>query len=255
MGYSDDVSNSKAYSDNEDVLKAKASPEVKHNNSKLPRKDQKARRKGKQIGRKGGRAMSVTKLNAINAAEHEAAEQEAMQKRERLLIRAMIGGFLLLVLGLARQHNPDDNPNGLNNQGDPSLRGSPSLEWQGDRPNMAQHLTLETENSEDFHTKSILDSTEEDEKYDQYMDLVDNNENSNSTVSDNSQDAGEAEPETLDEQPNYSESNAEDVSTESEDVTIESQDTVVEERPSGDERYKVDPIEGRLQTVEGDGGN
>lgn len=235
-----------AYSD--DVLKAKASPPPKTAKPRT-REDERARRKGMQSNPNGGKrrsAMSVTMVSAINAAEQEAAELEAMKKRERLLIRAMIGGFLLLVLGLARQHNPDDH--GLDQQGlggDGSLRGSPSLEWQGDRPNMAQHLTLESENSaEEVHTKSILESPE-DKKYEQYVDLVDYDNNS-SAASGNSQDA---DAETAGE---VDESNAEHVSTESEESTIESQEEF-EEKASGEEEFPVDPLESRLEAAEGDG--
>jgi len=250
-----------AYSD--DVLKAKASPNVK-NSKPRTREDERSRRKVKlNNGGKRKSAMSVTMVAAINAAEQEAAELEAMQKRERLLIRAMIGGFLLLVLGLARQHNPDDH--GLNQQGiggdvDGSLRGSPSLEWQGDRPNVAQHLTLETENSQDVHTKSISSesSSPKDAKYDKYMDLVDlDDNNNNSRASGNSQDATDAaDAETVDELDESESFNIEDVSTESEDMTIQSLDEI-EEKSLGDEveeeEYPVDELDGRVETAEGDG--
>ncbi|KAL3930248.1 MAG: hypothetical protein SGBAC_011847 [Bacillariaceae sp.] len=235
-----------AYSD--DVLKAKASPPPKTAKPRT-REDERARRTGMQSKPNGGKRrseMSVTMVSAMNAAEQEAAELEAMKKRERLLIRAMIGGFLLLVLGLARQHNPDDHSFDQQEPGgDGSLRGSPSLEWQGDRPNIAQHLTLASENpAEQVHTKSILESPE-DKKYEKYLDLVDYG-NTSSAASGNSQDA---DAETSGE---VDETTAEAVSTDNEDSTIESQEEI-EETASEEEEYPVDPLESRLEAAEGDG--
>ena len=237
------------YSD--DVLKAKASPKVKMSKPSRTREEERSRRKARQskrmTGKNGGSPMTVGVVSAIQAAEQEAAEIEAMQKRERLLIRAMVGGFLLLVLGLAHQHNPDDH--GFEVELDNgSLRGSynPSLEWEGDRPNIAQHLTMESE--DDVQTKSSSASPEEETKYGQYLDMADLDGNVD-TLSGFSQDS---EMESLDQLNEVSESSStgNEISTESEDSTMEFKDEEEEQISLGEEEHPVDQLDGRLETAE-----
>lgn len=233
------------YSD--DVPNVKASPSVKMNKPPRTREYESSERKGNQ-SKRNGHPMTVEVVAAINAAEQEAAEMEAMQRRERLLIRAMIGGFLLLVLGLARQHNPDDH--GLNEGfggDDGSLRGSSSFEWQGNRPNVAQHLTLGGDDSQDFHVKEISVSSEDEEGYYQYLDMIDYEKASGS-------DSQDSNMESLD-HLNESFTNKE-VSIESEDSAIKSESPSKDEeeqKPAGDEDYPIDAIDGRLETAEENG--